>query len=68
MASMADLEVAVAANHDAEDAVIVLLKGIAQQLRDAAGNPAAIDALHASIVASTEKLGAAVVENTPAAT
>lgn len=67
MASMADLQAAVSRNTDAEDAVIVLLKGISQQLKDAKGDPVAIDAVVAQIDANTAKLGAAVVENTPAA-
>lgn len=69
MASIADLQAAVARNTDAEDSVVVLLKGISQQLKDAkaSGDPAALDAVISTLDANTAKLGAAVVENTPAA-
>jgi len=67
MATMEDLNAAVARETDAEDAVVTLLKGISQQLKDAkaANDPAAIDAVIAKLDANTAKLGASVVENTP---
>lgn len=66
MAKLDDLKAAIARNHDAENSVIELLKGISQQLKDAqaGGDPAALDAVIAEIEASTERLAAAVVENT----
>jgi hypothetical protein len=69
MASMEDLNKAVARNTDAEASVVTLLKGISQQLKDAkaTGDPAAIDAVIAKIDANTAAAAAAVVENTPAA-
>jgi len=69
MATIADLQASVAKETDAENAVITLLQGISQQLKDAkaSGDPKALDAVIASIDANTAKLGAAVVENTPAA-
>ena len=68
MATMEDLNAAVARETDAEDATLVLLKGISQQLKDAkaANDPAALDAAIAKLDANTAKLAAAVVENTPA--
>lgn len=68
MATMDELRAAIARNHDAENSVIELLKGISQQLKDAQSNndPAAIAAVIAEIDQSTDKLAAAVVENTPA--
>lgn len=67
MATMAELQAAVSRNNDAEDSVLTLLKGIAQQLKDAqaTGDPAAIQTVIDQMDASTEKLSAAVVENTP---
>jgi len=67
MATITELQAAVARTTDAEDAVIVLLKGISQQLKDAqaSGDPAAVAAVIATLDANTAKLGAAVVENTP---
>ena len=69
MATIAELEAAVVRNTDAEDSVIVLLKGISQQLKDAnaSGNPAAIAEVITRLDAGTAKLAAAVVENTPQA-
>jgi len=46
---------------------ITLIGGLAQQLRDAAGDPAAIQALADQLDASTNALAAAVEANTPAA-
>lgn len=68
MAKIDDLQAAVGENHSAEDSVITLLRGIAQMLKDAQGDPAKLDEVVASIRASTDKLAAAVVENTPTET
>jgi len=69
MSKIDDLQAAVGRNRDAEDSVIALLRGITQQLKDAiaSGDPAKLDALVADVDASTAKLAAAVVENTPSA-
>lgn len=69
MATIQELQGAVARVTDAEDAVIVLLKGISQQLKDAqaSGDPAAVAAVIEQLDRNTAKLGAAVVENTPVA-
>lgn len=66
MATLADVTAAVARNTDAEDAALVYLKDIAQKLKDAiaANDPAALDALVASIDANTAKAAAAIAQNT----
>lgn len=66
MATLADVTAAVARNTDAEDAALVYLKDIAQKLKDAiaANDPAALDALVASIDANTAKAAAAIVQGT----
>lgn len=69
MATIADLQAAVARETEVENSVVTLLEGISQQLKDAKanGDPAALDAVIASIDANTAKLSAAVTANTPAA-
>lgn len=68
MATIQELQSAVTRNTEVEDSVLVLLRGISQQLKDAqaSGDPAALDAVVAQLDASTQKLAAAVTENTPA--
>ena len=69
MTVMDDLNASVQRNTDAEAAVVTLLQGISQQLKDAlaAGDPAAIQAVITKIDANTAAAAAAVVANTPAA-
>lgn len=67
MGRMEDLEAAVQRNTDAEQSVVVLLDGIAQQLRDAQGDPAKIDAVINQLSQNNTALAEAVVRNTPAA-
>lgn len=67
MSKMDDLKASVARNTDAENAVITLLQGISQQLKDAAGDPAKIQEVINQIDANTAAAAAAVVANTPAA-
>ena len=69
MTVMDDLKASVQRNTDAEAAVVTLLQGISQQLKDAlaAGDPAAIQAVITQIDANTAAAAAAVVANTPAA-
>lgn len=57
----------VAANTDAVASAVTLLDTLAQELRDAAGDPAAVAALADSISANTAALASAVAANTPAA-
>jgi len=67
MATILDVQAAVAAESTVDDSIITLLNGIVQQLKDAqaSGNPAALDAVVQSIQANTTKLQAAVTANTP---
>jgi len=66
MATIQDVQAAVAAESTVDDSIITLLNGIVQQLKDAlaTGNPAALDAVVQSIQANTAKLQAAVTANT----
>jgi len=68
MAELDDLTAQVAKNTDLEESAAVLINGIAAKLAAAiaAGNPAALTALQASLVKSADDLSAAVVANTPA--
>jgi hypothetical protein len=70
MATMQDVQAAVAAQNTVEDSVVTLLNGINQQLQDAkaSNDPAALDAVIASINANTQKLSDAVTANTAVAT
>lgn len=69
MATIQDVQAAVAAESSVDDSVVTLLQSIVQQLKDAqaSNDPAALDAVVASIQANTKKLSDAVVANTPAA-
>jgi uncharacterized coiled-coil protein SlyX len=66
MATIQDINAAVAAQSTVEDSIIVLLNGIVQQLKDAqaANDPAALDKVIADITANTQKLQDAVTANT----
>lgn len=68
MATLQDVQNAVANQSSVEDSVITLLNGINQQLKDAMAknDPAALDAVVASITANTTKLSEAVSANTQA--
>jgi uncharacterized protein YoxC len=68
MADLKDLEAQVKANVDAEDSAILLLQGLAEKLTACASDPAQVMALASQLKGSAEKLGAAIVANTPAAT
>jgi|SRR5882762_338415 len=69
MATMQDVAAAVAAESTVDDSIIVLLNGIAQQLKDAlaANDPVALQAVVDGIHANTAKIQAAVTANTPVA-
>jgi len=69
MATLADLQAAVASESTVVTSAITLLQGLKAQL-DAAiatNNPAALQALSDNIAAQTTALAAAVTANTPAA-
>lgn len=61
------LTAAVAAEKTADDSLIALVQGLAQQIRDNATDPAALTALADSLDADQAAIAAAVAENTPPA-
>lgn len=65
--SLDDLTVQVSKNTDVEASAVVLIQGIAQQLRDAGTDPAKLQALQTSLGTSAQALADAVAANTPAA-
>jgi hypothetical protein len=69
MATLADIQAAVAAEKTVEDSVVALLGQISQQLKDAiaANDPAAMQAVVDQIDANTAALSKAVTDNTPTA-
>jgi len=66
MSALSDLQAAVARNGDVEASAVALIQGIAQQLKDAQGDPAALSALQAQLTSQADALAAAVTANTPA--
>lgn len=67
MASLADLQAAVAAEDTVVDSAIALLQGLSAQIAALKPDQAAIDALAADVAAKTQSLADAVAANTPAA-
>jgi len=67
MATIQDVNAAIAAESSVDDSIIVLLNGIVQQLKDAqaSNDPAALDTVIAGITANTKKIQDAVTANTP---
>jgi hypothetical protein len=67
MATIQDVNAAVAAESSVDDSIITLLNGIVQQLKDAqaSNDPAALDVVIAGITANTKKIQDAVTANTP---
>lgn len=61
------LSAEIAENNDAISSAVTLLNQIAQELRDAAGNQAAVNALADQLDTQSNNLAAAVVANTPSA-
>ncbi len=68
MATLQDVQAAVAAEDTVIDSAIVLIKGLADKVAALAPNQAAIDALAAEIKGKSDALAAAVTENTPVET
>jgi hypothetical protein len=66
MASLADVQAAVAAEDSVVDSAIALLQGLAAQIAALKPDQAAIDALAADVTAKTQQLADAVVANTTA--
>ncbi len=67
MATIQDINAAIAAESSVDDSIIALLNGIVQQLKDAqaSNDPAALDVVIAGITANTKKIQDAVTANTP---
>jgi len=65
MADLSGLQAEVQQNTDATASITALVEGLAQQLRDAATDPAAIQALADQLDANTSLLAASVAANTP---
>jgi len=68
MATLAELTITVQRSADVEQSALILIRGIAQQLKDAiaAGDPVKIAELQVQLANSADALAAAVAENTPA--
>jgi hypothetical protein len=67
MASVADVQADVTAQTTVIGSAVTLLQGLSAQLAAAGTDPAALDAIKASLDANTAALAAAVVANTPGA-
>lgn len=63
-ADLEALKAEVARNTEVDESAIVLIQGIAAQLEELKGDPAAIQALADRLKASSDALAAAVVANT----
>ena len=67
MATLVELQAAVATDTTVTASAITLLQGLAAQITAAAGDPAALDAIVQDLNANTTALAEAVAANTPAA-
>lgn len=65
-AALDRLTAEVAETKDAVDSAVTLIAGLAQQIRDNATDPAALNALADQLDADQAEIAAAVTENTPA--
>jgi hypothetical protein len=65
--ALTDLAAEVTRDGDAVSSAVTLIQGIVAQLDAAAGDPAAVKALSASLKTQTDALAAAVAAGTPAA-
>jgi chromosome segregation ATPase len=66
-AELDQLQVDVKKTTDVEDSAILLLQGLSTQIAALKNDPAALQALSASLNSKADELAAAVVANTPAA-
>lgn len=62
-----NLATKVTANGDVQESAIVLLNGLSQLIKDAAGDPARLAAITNDLDSHTQRLAAAVIANTPLA-
>lgn len=67
MADLTALTAEVTRNSEVDDSAITLLNGLAAQIVLLKNDPAALQALADQLKASSDKLSAAIVANTPAA-
>src|ERR1700719_3414718 len=67
MVELDTLTTQVKATTDAEASAIVLINGIADRIKAAGGDPAALAALSSSLKSNSDTLAAAVLANTPPA-
>lgn len=67
MADLASLEEQIKRNTDVDSSAILLIQGIAEQLRQAGTDPVKLAELRDKLSQSTDALAAAVTANTPAA-
>lgn len=67
MSQLDSLEAAVAQSTEVQASAVVLIQGIADQLRDAQSDPVKIAQLESQLRSSAESLSAAITANTPAA-
>jgi ABC-type transporter Mla subunit MlaD len=66
MAKLDALTAEVTAINDTDDAILALIDGLVQQLKDAGTDQGAVDAIVADLEAKRTVLAAAVTTNTPA--
>ena len=64
MSKLDDLQAAVAASDKVIQSAVTLINGLAQQIKDAGTDPAALAAVVADIEANKDALAAAVAANT----
>lgn len=67
MANLDELTAAVTRNNDVGDSAITLLNGLAEQLRAAGTDPAALAALSTALTTQADEMAAAITANTTAA-
>ena len=60
------LETEVSENTDAVDSAVALLSTLADEIRNAAGDPAAVEAIADKLDSNSQRLAEAVAANTPA--
>ncbi len=66
MATIEDLKEEVRQTQEASASIIALVKGLAQQIRDNATNPAALQEMADKLDGVQTEIAAAVLENSPA--
>lgn len=67
MSTIAQLQAKIEANNNLTDSAVEMIKGLAAKLEEIKNDPAAIDALIASLEENNAELAAAISANTPSA-